>query len=91
MKGITLFFSIHKRKFKLQPQSGNSITWNGDPYEAILNIDAVYEADNVRFSDLLTGSNLGGLNSENVKKYRGKVAGYCPSPTGLPNLLLNSG
>ena len=31
-----------------------SITWNGDPYEAQINIDAVYQAQNVDLSSLAT-------------------------------------
>jgi hypothetical protein len=34
--------------------SRGSITWNGDPYEALINIDAVYLAKNVDFSSLTT-------------------------------------
>ena len=34
--------------------NGSSITWNGDPYEAQINIDAEYLAKNVDFSSLAT-------------------------------------
>lgn len=65
-------FQAWKKTFKLLPDRGNSISWNGDPYEAALKIDALYEAENVRFSDLLSS---GGFNviSEDVKRFRGKV------------------
>jgi hypothetical protein len=67
-------FQNWKRKFQLLPEAGNSISWNGDPYQANLNIDAVYEAENVRFSDLISGNEAQfGQVSDNVKKYRGKV------------------
>jgi hypothetical protein len=35
---------------------GSSITWNGDPYEALINIDAEYLAPNVDLSSLATSS-----------------------------------
>ncbi|MBZ5856709.1 translocation/assembly module TamB domain-containing protein [Flavihumibacter profundi] len=65
-------FQAWKKTFKLLPDRGNSISWNGDPYEAQLKIDALYEADNVRFSDLLSSGGFS-VTSEDVKRYRGKV------------------
>lgn len=69
-------FQAWKKTFKLMPDRGNSISWNGDPYEAQLRIDALYEAENVRFSDLrfgeLSAAASGGFN-EDVKKFRGRV------------------
>ncbi len=35
-------------------KKGSSITWNGDPYEALINIDAEYIAPNVDLSSLAT-------------------------------------
>ncbi|ULQ57066.1 translocation/assembly module TamB [Flavihumibacter rivuli] len=58
-----------KKNFILLPGRNNSITWNGDPYEAILKIDALYEADNAKFSDLMAT----GISSEDVKRFRGTV------------------
>jgi hypothetical protein len=65
-------FQAWKKTFKLMPDRGNSISWNGDPYEATLKIDALYEAENVRFSDLLSSGGFY-VNSEDVKRFRGKV------------------
>lgn len=65
-------FQAWKKTFKLMPDHGNSISWNGDPYEAALKIDALYEADNVRFSDLLSSGGFF-VTSEDVKRFRGKV------------------
>ena len=65
-------FQAWKKTFKLLPDRGNSISWNGDPYEATLKIDALYEAENVRFSDLLSSGGFS-VTSEDVKRYRGKV------------------
>ncbi|ULQ53505.1 translocation/assembly module TamB domain-containing protein [Flavihumibacter fluvii] len=66
-------FQAWKKTFKLMPDRGNSISWNGDPYEAALKIDALYEAENVRFSDLLSSGGFEGIQDNNVRQYRGKV------------------
>ncbi|MES1161163.1 MAG: translocation/assembly module TamB domain-containing protein, partial [Bacteroidota bacterium] len=62
---------IHK-PFILTEGAGNYIQWNGNPYDATIGIEAVYRAENVRFSDLgLTGPGaVGGITSENVKRLR---------------------
>lgn len=74
-RGVYNFsFQNWKKQFLIKEGSGNSISWNGDPMQANLNIEAIYEAKNVKFSDL-TGNNaaqFGDIN-ENVKKFRGKV------------------
>lgn len=64
------FESLLKKPFKLKEGVGNYILWTGDPYNATIKIDAEYEADNVRFSDLGLGNKQ--INT-NVLKYRGKV------------------
>jgi hypothetical protein len=66
-------FQSIKRNFKLREDAGSFISWNGDPGNATIDIEAEYEADNVRFSDLLTGSTLASAATEDVKRYRGKV------------------
>ncbi|HEV2354744.1 MAG TPA: translocation/assembly module TamB domain-containing protein, partial [Puia sp.] len=42
---------IHK-PFVLKEGVGNYIQWNGNPYDAMIGIQAVYTAKNVQFSDL---------------------------------------
>ena len=69
----TFTFQSLKRNFRLRSDAGSYIAWNGDPYNAIIDIEAEYEADNVRFSDLISGSNYEIVSDEDVKKYRGKV------------------
>jgi len=69
----TFTFQAIKRRFKLKGDAGSYISWNGNPTAAIIDIEAEYEADNVRFSDLLNGSSLGNSTSEDVKRFRGKV------------------
>ncbi len=75
------FQSLLRKPFTLRPNAGNYIQWQGDPYGATIKIDAEYEADNVRFSDLGldafslqsgTSSNSSSINN-NVRKYRGRV------------------
>ena len=66
---------IHK-PFILSEGVGNYIQWTGNPYDANIGIEAVYRAENVRFSDLgISSASSGGLGitSENVKRYRGDV------------------
>ena len=64
---------IHK-PFILSEGVGNYIQWTGNPYDANINIEAVYRAENVRFSDLGLSNALSfGANVENIKRYRGDV------------------
>ncbi|MFD2524503.1 translocation/assembly module TamB domain-containing protein [Flavihumibacter stibioxidans] len=65
-------FQAWKKNFKLLPERNNYISWNGDPYEATMKIDALYEANNVKFSDLLSSGGFG-VDDERVKRYRGTV------------------
>ncbi len=74
------FQSLLRKPFVLRPNAGNYIQWQGDPYAATIKIDAEYEAENVRFSDLgldafslQAGSDASGGINNNVRKYRGKV------------------
>jgi hypothetical protein len=53
------------------PDAGNYIEWTGDAMDAKINIDALYEADNVRLSDL-TGK-ASGIMSSNVSNLRESV------------------
>ncbi|MCA0396210.1 MAG: translocation/assembly module TamB [Bacteroidetes bacterium] len=65
-------FQAGRKTFKLMPDRNNYISWTGDPYEAVLKIDALYEADNVRFSDLLSSGGFSVVD-DNVRKFRGTV------------------
>lgn len=71
------FESLLKKPFRLREGVGNYIQWTGDPNNATINIEAEYEAENVRFSDLgLDQSSVnrtaGDVNA-NVLRSRGKV------------------
>jgi hypothetical protein len=66
------FQSLLKKPFNLIEGSGNYISWTGNPFEATIKIDALYEAQNVKFSDL----NLEQMNysiNQNVQHFRGTV------------------
>lgn len=64
---------IHK-PFVLSEGVGNYIQWTGNPYDATIGIQAVYTAENVRFSDLgLSGANTIDITDPNVKRYRGNI------------------
>jgi hypothetical protein len=65
-----------KRYFTLGQNASNYILWNGDPAQAILNINAEYKAENVKFNDLVTGLGLMSSDNNNLKdpnRYRGTV------------------
>lgn len=63
------FQSLLKKPFDLMPNAGNYIEWNGDPYKAELNVDALYTAERVSLADLIGKNTFSGL----VKGYRGDV------------------
>lgn len=65
------FGSLLRKPFRLRQGVSNYIQWSGDPDDAIIKIDAEYEAENVRFSDLYT--NIREDVNANVSRYRGKV------------------
>lgn len=52
------FQSIFKRPFKIKSGVNNYISWNGDPYAAQINFEAVYTAPDVSFAPLVTALNL---------------------------------
>jgi hypothetical protein len=61
--------SLIRKPFVFKKDADNYISWTGDPYDANINIQAIYEAENVHFSDL----GIPTLQSANVKAYRGPV------------------
>ena len=66
------FQSLLKKPFNLTEGTGNYIQWTGNPYEATIKIEALYEAKNVKFSDLNLDQISFNINS-NVAHYRGTV------------------
>ncbi|MBS1597988.1 MAG: translocation/assembly module TamB domain-containing protein [Bacteroidetes bacterium] len=68
------FQSFIRKPFVFMEGVGNYIQWTGDPYDATINIQALYEAENVQFSDLGLNSGSGVvITNENLKRYHGPV------------------
>lgn len=65
------FESLLRKPFRLREGVGNYIQWTGDPNNATIKIDAEYEAENVRFSDL--GLSQQTDVNQNVLRSRGRV------------------
>jgi hypothetical protein len=64
--------NLIEKPFILSPNSQSYIEWNGDPYDANMQIRAKYTAEKVRFSDLLSNTNIS-LNDNSLKNYIGDV------------------
>ena len=70
------FQTFIRKPFVFKEGVGNYIQWTGDPYNADINIQAIYEAENVQFSDLGLGSTI--YNStlydvDKLKSFHGQV------------------
>ena len=66
------FQSFFRKPFVLKKGENNYIEWSGDPYDAKINLTAVYTANNVSFAPL--ASSLQGLDqSQNISRARGDV------------------
>ena len=63
------FQSFFKKPFELRKGGVNYIEWNGDPYDAQIRFDAVYQAKNVSFTPLATSLSL----DQQFNRYRGDV------------------
>ncbi len=46
------FQSFIKKPFVFMQGAENYIRWTGDPYDADINVQAIYKAENIQFSDL---------------------------------------
>jgi hypothetical protein len=69
---IFTFQSFFKKPFVLKKGENNFIEWSGDPYDAKINLTAVYTATNVSYEPL--ASSLQGLNqSQGISRARGDV------------------
>jgi len=63
------FQSFFKKPFEIRKGSHNYIEWNGDPYDANIKFEAVYNANNVSFAPLASSLNL----TSNISNTRGDV------------------
>ncbi|MGZ8539566.1 MAG: translocation/assembly module TamB domain-containing protein [Chitinophagaceae bacterium] len=52
------FQSFFKKPFQIRKGTENFISWSGDPYTAKINFEAIYIAENVSFSPLVTALNF---------------------------------
>jgi len=66
------FQSFIKKPFILKQESGNYLEWTGDPLNAFIHIDAIYTAENVSISDLISNQ-ISAFNNSGSKAYRGPV------------------
>ncbi|TAD84906.1 MAG: hypothetical protein EAY75_12275 [Bacteroidetes bacterium] len=67
------FQTLIRKPFLLLPDGNNFIEWNGDPYDANLNINAVYSAKNVSLSSLIGNNSNNTLLDANAQSYTGNV------------------
>jgi hypothetical protein len=66
------FQSFIRKPFILKEDAGSYIEWNGDPFDAKIQIEALYIAPNVRLGDLVANQGLSGA----VQGYNGDVYVY---------------
>jgi hypothetical protein len=65
------FQDIFQKPFTLEQGSGSYLSWNGDPYDAEINVNATYLAEKVRMSTLFddpASSTISGVNSDVLKE-----------------------
>ena len=65
------FQSFIRKPFEML-DADNYIEWNGDPFNADVHIDAVYRAERVSVSELLSNQQVSNVSSS-TKSYRGDV------------------
>lgn len=67
------FQSVFKRPFVLRKGANNYISWNRDPYDAQVNIEAVYTAEKVSFAPLAASLSLKSSNQTVLSQIRDNV------------------
>jgi TamB, inner membrane protein subunit of TAM complex len=67
------FQSFIKKPFEFMQGTENFIRWSGDPYDADINISAVYEAENIQFNDLKEETKGSTALTGNTKNYIGPI------------------
>jgi hypothetical protein len=75
------FQSFIRKPFILKEDAGSYIEWNGDPFNANIQIEALYVAENVRLGDLVANQGLSGA----VQGYNGDVYVYATLSDKLQN------
>jgi hypothetical protein len=68
------FQSLIHKPFTFSENGDNFIQWTGNPYDADINVEAVYEAENISFNDLGYATSSIGVNANSpIKKFRGPI------------------
>ena len=67
------FQSFIRKPFILEGDGNNFLEWNGDPYEANMNITATYVAKDVSLRDLVSNENSAFALDQNARNYKGDV------------------
>lgn len=67
------FQSFIRKPFILAGDGNNFLEWNGDPYEANMNISATYVAKDVSLRDLVSSENSAFTLDQNARNYKGDV------------------
>ncbi|TDH28075.1 hypothetical protein EXU57_06325 [Segetibacter sp. 3557_3] len=75
------FQSFIKKPFILRENAGSYIEWNGDPFDAKIQIEALYIAQNVKLSDLVGSQN----QSSTIQGYKDDVYVYAVLTDRLKN------
>jgi hypothetical protein len=64
------FQSFIKKPFILREEANSYIEWNGDPYNAQIQVEALYIAENVRLGDLIGGQSF---SNGSIMGYQGDI------------------
>ena len=67
------FQSFIRKPFILEGDGNNFLEWNGDPYEANMNITATYVAKDISLRDLVSNENSAFALDQNARNYKGDV------------------
>lgn len=67
------FQTIIKKPFELEGGEKSYIEWNGDPYDALLNVSAKYTAQNVSLRDLVGSEQNQTVLDQSAQNYKGDV------------------
>jgi hypothetical protein len=67
------FQTLIKKPFELEGGDNSYIEWNGDPYDALLNVSAKYVAQNVSLRDLVGNEQNQTILDQSAQNYKGDV------------------
>ncbi len=67
------FQSFIRKPFIFKEGGDNYIQWKGNPYDAEINVEAIYEAENISFNDLAYNTTKAFGNDPELTSFRGPV------------------